>query len=543
MPPRKDADSGTTAATLAFLATLEREAHAPAEDADAQRAVDALQRIAAQAESYRGAQVNRLNKDWQPANRSGDAAIGDSWPLLTARIRDQIRNEPILAAALRALTKGVIGTGISSYANVLLSTEELFDEHNAESDEAFERWSDEEADAEDRLAFPEMQWLHFEETVSVGEALMLKCQHPDPARSVPLCYQLLEAEQLDDTIDQPAGVAQNEICRGIEYDRRGRAVAYYIYDAHPFGLAWHNRGASTRIPADRIIHSFLPGRPSERRGVSWFANMMQPSRDVDWYLGNELTAAAIGALFTVLITRANGPGQGTGFQGSAGETSATDANGNQLSRLGRGTIMEGATGDDCKIIASNRPNANADPFIRLMLQLSAMGAGISSLRLTGDYRQSSYTSARGAHLDDDAYFKPIQRWAGRTFCQPVRRAFNAEAAAYGLFQSVSAAQFEKQQRRFQRMHLQGPGRDQLDPGLETRAAADRIRFGFSDWESECAQRGTSFRRVILKQKQQRAFATKHGVPLELGTNPQGTPGSGPSAGQARPEPASTEADE
>lgn len=498
------------------------------------------------ATSYRGANVDRLNRNWQPQNVSGDAAIYESFPLLTARVRDQIRNEPILKKAAGTLTKHIIGTGIEAYAASLLNVEELDDEHNAQADDLYDHWSEDEADAEGKQAWPEMQGMHFRETVSVGESLLLRCIDPDPSRLSPVCYQLLEAEQLDETKCSGPDAAGHTTVRGIEYDRRNRPVGYWLFLDHPFD-PWPGPRAfnSQKIPAARVIHTYMPWRPSDSRGISWFAAIMQSARDTDSLVWNELSASALAALLTVFVPNDDGARTGTGLNPGCD----TDEMLNALFRLGRGTIAHGKKDNKPEVIESSRPNKNIAPFVDLLMQLNAMGIEVSNLRLTGDYSQSSYTSARGAHLDDEAFFRPIQIWFGRTVVKPVRREVDASHAALDRFTHVSATQFARQPHRYRQLELQPPGRDQLDPGLETDAGAKRIRYGFSDWDAECGKRGVRFRRTILRQKHQRAFAARHGVPLDLGTNAQTSPTAGnndASSGdkpQATKQPTNDEADE
>lgn len=470
-------------------------------------------------EAYKSAQQNRLNRDWMPGMMSGDSAIGESWPLTTARIRDQIRNEPILRKSASALCKHIVGTGISSFSDVLLNSEELWDEFNFENDELFTEWAEDECDVEGRLSFADMQSLAFKEVCSVGEAVLLRCALPDPKRLTPLCYQLLEAEQIDENKHQLAGPNQNAVVRGIEYDANSRPVAYWLFLDHPYDSYQRASATSVRVTADRVIHLFLPGRPSEGRGISWFVALMQTARDADHLVGNELTSAAVASLLTAIIKRANGGnGQGTGFGGSDPQT--VDEQYNQTIKLGKGTVAEMGKDDDVKIVESTRPGPNIAAFVKFLMQLGSMGADLSYLRLTSDYSQTNYSSARGAHLDDDAAFKPIQAWLSRALVKPIRRSVQRQFAALGRYQSVSPGLFFAQQRRFQRLLLQSPGRDQLDPQGETTAAADRIRFGMSSHTRECGARGLNYRRLVLEQKRDKAFALKHHLVFDMSPNPQ-----------------------
>jgi lambda family phage portal protein len=481
--------------------------------------------------AYRGGAVTRLTNDWQPSHRSGDSAIGENWDLLTSRIRDLFRNEPTIRNARRTLTKYVVGTGIQTFAAAMLNRDDYDDDFNDESDEEFERWGDDEADAENRMSWPEMQGLHFSQVAEVGESFLLKCSDDAPGRSIPLCYQILESEQIDRTREWPAGTnadgtVRNRCTRGIELNGRNQAIAYWIYDTHPYDAHQFGGigGKSKRIPAERVLHTYLVERPSQTQGVTWFGCNVQTTRDLDWYIGNELTAAAIGALLTLIIKRKNGSGQGLGFAGP-GET--TDAHGNRDVKLGPGLIADIGAEDDVKVAESSRPNRDAAPFLKLIMMLQGMGVGLSYLRMTGDYSQSSYTSARGAHLDDHAFFVCLQSWFGRSAVRPVRQEHMKQAAAYGLYENVTPREFLKQQRRFMHFDLQPPGREQLDPEKETDAAVKRIDSCLSTHKKECGLRGDHWRRIFRQRAREMAFAQslakKAGVTLEQFVNLRANP--------------------
>jgi lambda family phage portal protein len=469
--------------------------------------------------AYKGGSITRLTRDWQPKHRSGDSAIRENSDLLLRRVRDLFRNEPTIKGACRSLAKYCVGPGIQTFASAMLDRENLDDEWNVESDDEFERWSDDEADVEGRMSWPEMQWAHFKAIAETGESLLLKCSKNTPGRSIPLCYQLLETEQLDWTKDWPAGEGRPKTVRGIEYAANNEASAYWIYTNHPFDTWGYGAASnSVRIPADRIIHSYLVERPSQHRGVTWFGASIQSTRDIDWYLGNEMTAAALGALLTLIVKRKQGQGSGLGLLGTSGSTGDEDENGNRNVRLGAGIVADLGSEDSVEVAESNRPNRDAAPFLKFLMMLQGMGIGMSYLRMTGDYSQASYTSARGAHLDDQAYFIVLQSWFGRSVVRPVRREHTTAAAAYGLYDGLTAQKYLKQQRRYSSFDLQPPGREQLDPERETDAALKRIDGNLSTWKDECGLRGKNWRRVAIQLARERAFFKKLGIEPDLQTS-------------------------
>lgn len=475
--------------------------------------------------AYRGAERTRQWRRWNPRPRSGDAAIYEDFPLLNDRLRDLFRNEPVMRKCKREFCKGVIGAeGVQTFAEVLLpdgdpGEQDTDDRFNFLADDLWEYWCENEADAEGKLTFQSQQWLNFEEAIGSGAAFALETFEEDPDRLVPLAYQLLEAEQLDSTQDRPGSDRENRIIRGIEFDRRNRPVAYWFYDVHPHDT-WQSTTTSTRVPAERVIHTYFPDRPSQHLGVTLFSGNVQSAKDLDWYLGNELTAASIGALFSVLVKRARGAGSGMGFTGDGGDSSAYDSYGNTETLLGRGIVADLGQDDAVEVIESKRPNSNAAPFIELILRLAGQAAGLSLGRVTGDYKGTSYSAARAMHLDDEGFFRVLRAWYARTFVLRVRRRFTAVAAAYGHFApaGIGARQFRNRRREMLRCKFQGAGREQLDPEKETQSAMARIRAGLSTWEIECGLRGHNWRRIAMQQSRERDFFARWGMEPDLSAN-------------------------
>jgi capsid protein len=116
--------------------------------------------------------------------------------------------------------------------------------------------------------------------------------------------------------------------------------------------------------------------------------------------------------------------------------------------------------------------------------------------LTGRYDQVNFTSARAAKLDEDAHFRPLQNWAARLVALPSRREFHRQAIGLGLLKSVSASEYLKNQRKFDRFDAIGPGRDLLDPETETNAATGLLRSCLTTLKQSCARRGLHWIRVL-----------------------------------------------
>lgn len=479
-------------------------------------------------EAYRWARLDRRTQAYQPPARSGDAAIYESHDLMNRRIRDQVRNTAQAKKIVESLTDLVIGTGIQTFSSPFdpwmdltsLNMQELDEglQFALESDDLFEEWFNEPAqfDAAGKLSGPDMQRLAFSECVNVGDAIILRCQRNEPGRITPLCYQIIEREQLDTTQDRPARPGQNKIVNGVELDATGREVAFHIFDAHPDDdfSPFASTTTSTRVLADRVFHIYLFRRPSQSVGASWLDAVGQSSFDRDKFIGAEIATAAKAALLALIVKREH-PYQGTlGLE--TDDDSATDDYGNEEVRLGSSPIAaEVGINEDVAMIESTRPTNTANNFIDILDHDIAGGGGISYYTLTGRFEKSNYTGFRGAMLMEDAHVRPLQNWFGARQVLPIRRAFNVQAAGRGLYQTVTPREFARDLRRYQRFDAIGAGRQLLDPLKETDAATAKLRSGLTTLKIECARQGLHWIKVLRQMAVERRIAEALGVMLDF----------------------------
>ena len=478
-------------------------------------------------EAYRWARRDRRTQDFMPLNVSGDRAIYESHELMHARVRDQVLNNAQATRIIDALTDLVVGTGVQTFSspfNPALSLDEItidsLDEglrFALESDDVFEEWSSDEKqfDAERKQSWHDIQRLAFRENCQVGSVLLLRCMRQ--SREIPLCYQVIERDQLDCTKDRPASRGRNRIVNGVELDSNNQEVAFHIYDAHPyddFTPFASLSGKSSRVSANRVIHLFLFKRPSQSLGATWLHAIGQSSFDRDKFIGNEIATAAKVALLAMIFKRKN-PYQGTlGLETS--DTTADDAYGNTEVRLGTSPVAaEVGLDESVEMIESNRPTATADRFIDLLDHDIAGGTGISYYTLTGKFDKTNYTGFRGALLSEDDHIRPLQQWFARKVVLPVRREFNQMAAASGLLSTVRPSQFEADRRRYQRFDAIGPGRQFLDPEKETEASLGKLRGGLTTLKIECARQGLHWVKVLRQQAVEARYAEALGIVLDF----------------------------
>lgn len=504
-------------------------------------------------EAYRLARRDRPREHNQPHGYSGDAAMLGSHDLMHRRVRDLKRNTSQAKRIVDMLTNLVVGTGMQTYSwpfapheqfEIVTELETLLGgelgprlSFAMESDDLFEEWAEDpkQFDAEGRLSWFEVQRMLMSESALVGTGLLVRTFVKDYS-IVPLAWQMIEREQLDESQDRPASAGKNKIVGGREMDSNNRVVAYHIYLDHPhefFGIRQSAlMGASAplsagtqraRIPANRVIDLTLFDRPSSSGGVTRLDACGQSIWDRDSYTDSEIRSAALNAAFAFVAYIEDS--EKSGALGFDDDLPDTDSYGNRSYKLGHSPVAATmGTNERLEMVKADRPNKDAPAFLKLLDRDIAASSGLSYYSLTGDYESTSFSSARGAKLDEDDTIRPLQKWFAIRVALRVRREFNAVAAAMGLFTTVTPAEFRRNQRTYQRFDAIGNGRDLLDPYKEGEARTTRLRTKLSTYKEECARVGKHWIRVLMQIAIEEKVSRMFGVTLDF--SKAGTAASG-----------------
>lgn len=505
-------------------------------------------------EAYRLARRDRPREHNQPHAYSGDAAIMSSHGLMNRRVRDLVRNTAQGKRVRMAFQDLVVGTGFQTFSWPF-APEEMFEivtelekleggelgprlQFALESDDLYEEWSSDpkQFDIENRLSRAEMERMAMAETVVTGNSLIVRCFRPD-FKIVPLCYQILEREQLDESMDRTGSDRENKILNGIEFNKSNQAVAYHFLLDHPddyFGRSGSSLlggGASygsglrrVRIAADRVIDLACYDRPSSSVGASWYDSTGQTTWDRDNYMGSEIRSAAVDAAIAVVAKLHNGDKYGA-FGFADGE-SDEDGEGNRSFKIGQSPVAATlAVGEELEIVRSSRPNKDAPAFLKLLDRDQAGGLGLSYYTLTGDYESTNFSSSRAAKIDEDGRLDPLKKWFGTHVALRMRRDFNAIAAATGVYKSLRPAEFKAAERTYQRFDAIGNGRDMIDPFKEGEARTARMRTGISTFREECAKRGSHWIKVLMQVAIEKKIKTMFGVDIDHTKSGNASPAS------------------
>lgn len=369
----------------------------PTRAVERERARLTLQTLA----SYRSAKVDRNSPSMRPNGGDADAAAINSRRRLSQLTRDVARNNGLGERALQVVTNNVVGSGI--HPKLVTDDKELAKDFLARVKATCDTIA---IDYDGISTLAAIQRMTLRATAQDGGVLIV---WPE-GRSNQFQVRVLEIDYLDDRLTGPVAANGNYLSEGIEYDPSGRVVAYHIYEEHPgavvrtqFGLSL----SSVRVEASRVLHIYKADRPGQRRGVSWFAPVLEDMVALADNDEAQLMRQKIAACFAAFWKTDKQDAQAAGIPPT----------------LAPGLIQRIGEGDE--VTFANPPDVTGyDDFGKIHLRKIAMGLGITYEELTGDLSNVNFSSARlgriamGQNVDAWQWTLMIPR-----MCQPLGQWF------------------------------------------------------------------------------------------------------------------------
>jgi lambda family phage portal protein len=326
----------------------------------------------------------RRLKLWR-SSTSGPNAVLASVETVRARSRAATRNDPWGAAASDRSVSNGIGTGVQ--AKMVNGSPEL----RAAVHEAWEEWVG-QCDADGVLDFYGLQAVAWREWEEAGEVFArIRSRRPEDGLRVPMQLQLIEAEQCPTNHNAYASNG-NPIRQGIEFDRLGRRVAYWMYREHPGDQQKEVNGTElVRVPADQVMHLYTPLRAGQHRGMPHGTSALVQMYNLDRFSDAVLDRQQIANLFSVFFVRDKDT-QGPGIGGDlAKEKDKDDVD---IGGLEPGTAIDLPAGVKTEFASPPDAGGNYVEYLRSHLQAIAAARGIPYEVLTGDLRDVSDRALR-----------------------------------------------------------------------------------------------------------------------------------------------------
>lgn len=462
--------------------------------------------------AYAGAKIGRLLEDWIAGQSSADAEIRTSLRKLRDRSRQLARDNDFVRQVIRTMQNNVVGQGIKLQAQIKRGRGRNAGAMNTELNDQIEmlwkRWQRAEyCHTGGKFSFFDIERLIVSEQVQSGEVMIRIIKRSFGGSPVPLALEVIESDYLDELYNG-RHTNGNEIRMGVERDEWGRPVAYHLKEFHPgdtqfAGSVTRESQRHRRIPAEEIMHIFLPDRVTQSRGVPLIASTITRLHQLGGYEEAEVIAARASAALMGFI------------ESPEGEVPYDDVDGSdRVSDFEPGVFKYLAPGERVNVPQMNRPGGQFDPFMRAMLRGAAAGMGVSYESLSRDYSQSNYSSSRLALLDDRDNWKAMQKWLIERFHQRVFETWMEMAWASG---ALNLPGYEQSPDPYLAVRWMPRGWSWVDPAKEVRAFKDAVRCGFMTQSDVLAASGYDLEETMLRRQREVEMASD--MELVFDTNP------------------------
>lgn len=353
----------------------------PEAEARRTRARVVTQRLRA-VNGYDGAGKGRRNTWTRGRDTSANAENRAALPILRARHRELVRNNPYAARAMTVLQSNIIGTGIRPRA----VAEEGAEARRDQAQKAMLAWCEStDIDYDGRHDLYGLQSLAVRTAKESGDALLVRVTQRGGRSGIPLKVRLLEGDYLDHTKNGP--MENGYAVQGVQFNKNHQRVGYWLHQHHP-GDALASLApltGSKLTPAEDVIHLYEQHRPGQVRGVPAGTAAVMRMKNLDDYQDARIEAQKSAACLVGVVTEPEPFGEGE----RKADVLPDRLEPGMFPRLGPGESVEFNTPPTV---------AGHGEFVSTEQHAVAIAYDVPYELLTGDLSEVNYSSMRMGYL-------------------------------------------------------------------------------------------------------------------------------------------------
>ena len=340
-----------------------------------------------------------------------------------------------------------------------------------------------------------------------GDWIVRKVYLPKSVNPFGFSLQLIDADQLNDSLNRISNATGPQIRMGVEVDQYQKPLAYHLYKGNPYEMGMGSAGCQ-RVPAEFVYHSFIPRRVGQTRGYPLAAPVLWDMNMLDKYFDAELTAARAGASMFGTVEQDK---TDDGYKGD-GE----NEDGTAKLELGNGEIVVLGPGQKYNDATPSHPAMAFSPFVERSLRLIASGLGVAYHELGNDLAGVNFSSGRLGILEERDYWMELQNFCVDTFCRPVYEDWIRSALLNGAIDLDFDPERFTDEEQVQFL----PRRwSWVDPLKDVQASVDEVQNGFATHQEKLHGQGKDWRQVFKQLKAEQDYADELGI--QIGTDIRG----------------------
>jgi lambda family phage portal protein len=238
---------------------------------------------------------------------------------------------------------------------------------------------------------------------------------------VPISFELIPMDRLDDDKRGPSDTAGRHWRDGIEHDiRTGRRTGYAILTDHPSehdAPRWILGGRKwVYVPADQIAHIFIPDEIGQTREVPWLLPVLTTIHSMGEYENSHWTRKRVINNTLGFLEEEESEFPNTDVvsdDDDADDVSSIDL----LNQSSPGQWIKLRGGEKVVQPQFGPDDGAFEVVLKTMLRRFCAGLSISYATVSRDYGEANYSSLRQSALDDRDHWRVGQALIAEQFCQ------------------------------------------------------------------------------------------------------------------------------
>lgn len=338
-----------------------------------------------------------------------------------------------------------------------------------------------------------------ETQITDGEGFGVMVTNPRLRHAVKLDVRTYEADQI--ATPNLFWEDPNKAVDGIRFDEFGNPIEYHLLKNHPGD--WLGAGRDyDRLPAERVVHWFRPGRPGQARGISELSAALPLFSQLRRYTLAVLTAAEFAAMLAGIM-----------------KTTASAEDGGDVEvdvwdrfPLVRGSLVALPNEWEATQFKAEQPTGTYADFKAALLGEIGRGMHTPYSVISGDGSRENFSSMRHtAALYQRAIWIERDRMQMRVL-DPLLWEWFDEAVLVGLIPDDLPPFSEWD------WEWHWDGFESIDPVKDATAAQIRLANGLTTFAAEFAAQGLDYVEVFDQQAKEMQMREERGLPAATSPN-------------------------
>lgn len=455
---------------------------------------------------YDAAQLSNLTASLQAESQFINTTLRFQLRILRARSRQAAQNNPFARRFAQMVVDNVCGPHpFRLQGKVKFNSGALDDKANDLIEDAWKAWGKAgQCEITGKWSWNTLQRLLIRNLAIDGELLFRKLRGPQyGAQGFRL--QIIDVDRLHELKNEALDNG-GAIHAGVEVDPAGKPIAYWLLKRKP--SQWQFSGYTyeyDRVPAEDIVHLFVPEFAEQLRGVPWMFAALLNLVHLGAFEEAAVIAARVGAANMGFIQAPDGGAtlaeqQGKDAAAPGSEPSIT-ADPGSFQFLPPGYQMSGWN--------PKFPDAAVEPFIRACLRGVAAGLGVAYHNLANDLENVNYSSARIGELDERDAWMTLQNFITEHLHQPLFEDWLQVQVLAGKLR-FDPGRLDK----YKDVHWQGRRWAWVDPLKEVGASIEAINAKLKSRTRIASEGGEDLEETFEEIQQEQVLAASMNISLD-----------------------------